>query len=215
MTMSPPADGRRARALKQREETRQQLTQAALRVFAREGFAAASPASMAAEALVSRASFYHHFSSKTEVFAAVVEDAVAHLASLVQGIDLSPGAASAEPQLARYIRDVVGFLAQHNDLTQVLLVQAPRDPSLRPMVQGLFDHARWMIRSALEDGQTAGLVQPLDAELASHLLLGAVHGAIVGGLGAYAVDDLARSIVQVCLGGVASDDLRRKVLQTG
>jgi AcrR family transcriptional regulator len=205
-------DGRRARALRQREESRQQLVHAALQVFARDGYEAATPVSIAEQAGLSRASFYHHFSGKADAFAAVVESTAAHLASLVQGIDLSPGALPADQQLTRYVRDVVAVLADNNDLTALLLVAAPRDPVLRPMVDGLFDHVRWMIRSALQDGQVAGLVRPLDAELTSHLLLGAVQGVIVGGLGERTVDEVATCIVQVCLGGVASDRLRQRVL---
>ena len=109
-------------------------------------------------------------------------------------LDLAEGAAPAELQLARYVHAVVAFLADRHELTQLLLVAAPRDPVLRPMVQGLFDHVRGQMRAALADGQAAGLVRPLDAELTSHLLLGAVHGALVGGLGERTVDEVAREV---------------------
>ena len=105
-------------------------------------------------------------------WAEAVERAVAHLASLVQGIDLTPGAAPADQQLAACVLAVVDFLQQRDDLTKLLLVVAPRDPVLRPMVEGLFDHVRWMMRAALEDGHARVGGSQVDANhiLCSHLI---------------------------------------------
>jgi AcrR family transcriptional regulator len=61
--MSAPAPGRR----RQREGTREALRRCALARFAREGFAEASVARIAADAGVTERTFYRHFASKEEV----------------------------------------------------------------------------------------------------------------------------------------------------
>lgn len=59
-----------------REETRQQIIQAAIKLFAYQGFAATKIKDIASEAVVSVGLVYHYFSSKEELFSDIVEDTV-------------------------------------------------------------------------------------------------------------------------------------------
>ena len=67
--------GRRPPTLReeQRQLTRRRLREAALEVFARDGYAAATIDEVAATAGSSRATFYLHFKSKADVIRALVE----------------------------------------------------------------------------------------------------------------------------------------------
>ncbi len=57
------------------EQTRQALLDAALKVFSREGYAATRLEDIAEAAGVTRGAIYHHFGSKPELFAQLVEEA--------------------------------------------------------------------------------------------------------------------------------------------
>jgi AcrR family transcriptional regulator len=87
-----------------RAERRDQLLAAATQAFARAGFAATSLDDVAAAAGISRAILYRHFESKTDLYRAVLDRAVARLAAAVgtrdytyASIDALLGAAAEDP----------------------------------------------------------------------------------------------------------------------
>lgn len=63
------------RTKEEAEQTRQNLLDAALRVFSRKGYEVARLQDIAAEADVTRGAIYHHFGSKSELYTALVEEA--------------------------------------------------------------------------------------------------------------------------------------------
>ncbi|WP_069163100.1 TetR/AcrR family transcriptional regulator [Nocardia altamirensis] len=58
---------------KQREETRRSLLRVSRRLFAAKGYAAVGLSEIVADAGVTKGALYHHFDSKTDLFAAVLE----------------------------------------------------------------------------------------------------------------------------------------------
>lgn len=63
------------RTKEEAEQTRQNLLDAALRVFSRRGYEIARLQDIAGEAGVTRGAIYHHFGSKAELYTALVEEA--------------------------------------------------------------------------------------------------------------------------------------------
>jgi len=83
---------RSAEAFQQiRTQRRAQILAAAVRVFARKGLGDTTVADLAASAGVSHGLLYRHFASKDAVFAALVEEALAHAALLVRTALERPG----------------------------------------------------------------------------------------------------------------------------
>jgi len=87
-----------------RAARREQILAAATRAFARGGFAATNLDDVAAEAGISRVILYRHFESKTDLYRAVLERAVARLIAAVgaggytpESVDALIGAAAADP----------------------------------------------------------------------------------------------------------------------
>ena len=66
-------EGRIGRRAQRRQEMRQRMTAAGLRVFAKVGFGACTVEDLLAEAGVSRATFYQHFSGKAELAQAILD----------------------------------------------------------------------------------------------------------------------------------------------
>ena len=76
-----------------RDERKEQILQAALRVFARRGIAGTKISMIVAEAGVSQGLFYHYFKSKDEILIALVEQAVEisyNATKSIQDIPISP-----------------------------------------------------------------------------------------------------------------------------
>jgi AcrR family transcriptional regulator len=116
-----------------KEETRSELTAAAARVFARDGFHRASMQEIAREAGWSTGAIYHHFSGKDELFLAVYEDYATtrvreweHIRMHGEGDFPQRMRAYADQWMAR-LRDDSTFMA----LLLEFLPRALREPTLR------------------------------------------------------------------------------------
>ena len=74
-----------------RDERQEQIVQAALKVFARRGMAAAKIGDIAKEAGLSHGLVYHYFASKEEIFTTIVKRALEGSALVVQYAKMQPG----------------------------------------------------------------------------------------------------------------------------
>ncbi len=72
------------RTQEQAEKTSKEVLEAALSVFGRRGYAAATLAEIAVQAGVTRGAIYHHFASKAGLYAALVDDAFAQAQALAR-----------------------------------------------------------------------------------------------------------------------------------
>ncbi len=168
-------DGRVARARRRRDATRVALTHSARRLFGRKGYHDVTPQAIAAAAGVSRATFYRFFDSKTELFAAVLDDLLGQLHGAVRGIELEAGHPPPEVQLLANLYRILDVLLEHPELIRLLLVEAVgRDARLGGRVEGLLGHILTMLESSLIEGREAGLVRELDTRIGAVALLGAV-----------------------------------------
>jgi AcrR family transcriptional regulator len=104
-----------------RAERREQLLGAATRAFAHTGFAATSLDDIAAAAGISRVLLYRHFESKTDLYRAVLDRAVARLAAAVGTRDYTD--ASIDTLLRAAADDPDGF--------RLLFHHAAREPEFR------------------------------------------------------------------------------------
>jgi AcrR family transcriptional regulator len=123
-TTRPPANRAAApssvRRLR-RAERREQLLAAATQAFARTGFAATSLDDIAEAAGISRVLLYRHFDSKTELYRAVLDRAIARLTAAVGTRDYTY--ASIDALLAAAAEDPDGF--------RLLFHHAAREPAFR------------------------------------------------------------------------------------
>jgi AcrR family transcriptional regulator len=117
---SQPAAPTPVRRLR-RAERREQLLAAATQAFARGGFAATSLDDIAEAAGISRVLLYRHFESKTDLYRAVLDRAVARLTAAVGTRDYTD--ASIDALLQAAADDPDGF--------RLLFHHAAREPAFR------------------------------------------------------------------------------------
>src|SRR6266508_6564134 len=116
-TATAPTPVRRLR----RAERREQLLAAATRAFARSGFAATSLDDIAEQAGISRVLLYRHFDSKTDLYRAVLDRAIAQLTAAVGTRDYTYASIDA----------LLGAAATDPDGFRLLFRHAAREPEFR------------------------------------------------------------------------------------
>lgn len=105
---------------------------AARRVFARDGYAGASTRELAAAAGMEPANLRHHFGSKAELYARVVDDAMGELGDvLAHELARTPAGAGPAPFLRR-----LGALAADAPDLVTLVALAPLDRARHPELAG-------------------------------------------------------------------------------
>src|SRR4051794_10151640 len=131
-THSPRTDMRTKAARAEGRDTRRELLDSALTVFAERGYRDASVDEVAERAGYSKGALYWHFSSKDDLFYALLEDrilepwekSIRRLESASPDEDMAPEASRVFGELLRGERDLL--LIQHE-----YWAQAVRDPRLR------------------------------------------------------------------------------------
>jgi AcrR family transcriptional regulator len=116
----------------QRAFTRKRLIEAARQVFAERGYPDATVDEIASEAGASRATFYLHFKSKTELTAALVEDVTPIAVQRYRLLDevLASGDPSLRDKLRDWLHDWLGIWRQAAQASQALLQAAMLEPEV-------------------------------------------------------------------------------------
>jgi AcrR family transcriptional regulator len=128
-----------------RDERREQILAAATQAFARAGFAATSLDDVAAAAGISRVLLYRHFDSKTDLYRAVLDRAIARLTAAVGTRDYTYASIDA----------LLGAAAEDPDGFRLLFHHAAREPEFRRQMdrfhQGMVATARRELASLIGD----------------------------------------------------------------
>ncbi|WP_152395720.1 TetR/AcrR family transcriptional regulator [Paenibacillus guangzhouensis] len=147
-----------------RDERREQIIQAAVKVFSRRGIIGTKMSMIAAEAGVSHGLVYHYFKTKNELFTMLIQEAVQTSISSIEGLSQLPGSSLEKIQLlTKHILDkentpyfMLIYQANHSDgvpeETKQLLLQYP--------LQAYIDR----IIPIFRDGQQAGDIVEGDLE---------------------------------------------------
>jgi AcrR family transcriptional regulator len=154
------------------------LLDAARAVFSRHGYFDASIQEILAEAGVSRGTFYKYFDSKKAVLGELLERFMADLSGVIVRVDVASSVPPAD-QLLGNIDRVVDLLYANEDLTRLLLHQAPgSDTEFDEKIRELDDRILGLIEGSLRTGIRLGLVAPGPLRLRASFVLGAIKEAI-------------------------------------
>ena len=159
-------------------DRRQELLDAAVRVFARKGFHAARVGDIAEEAGVAHGLLYHYFRSKDEVLETIFRDTWQLLVAETERIEES-GAPLPE-QLRRFARIYLGSWLATPELIGVLVREIARSPQVGETVDeigGVFRSLARMIEAARGRGEVRA---DCDATLAAWAVYGALEEILTG-----------------------------------
>lgn len=155
------------------EENRAKLIAAARTAFAEKGFAAASMDELTASVGLTRGALYHNFGDKKGLLAAVVAQVDGEMAQ--QAKAAASGVSDAWEKLVAegiaYIR-----MAMDNEVQRIVLRDGPAflgDPSQWPSQNSCLEATRETITRLID----SGIMKPVDADAAAHLLNSAALNA--------------------------------------
>ncbi len=159
------------------QETRKRIIDAARAVFGRAGYGQSAVEEILLEAGISRGAFYHHFSSKEELFRALLED---HLDAGLRDFGVLGQAGSPREQIDRFVVFLINDMRSHLDsegLPYEFLAQATREDWAREPLSEFHGRTHNLIAGVLRAGQAQGGVRAdLDVDAAAWLLLAVSEG---------------------------------------
>lgn len=163
---------------KQPEATRGRILDAALSVFSRKGYHAASVDEIVSESHTSKGSIYFHFPNKQTLFLALVdkfadlvvrrvEDAISHETTGRQRVDAA-------------LRATLETFGKYRPLAKIMLVQAVGLGSVFEEKR-LEVHHRFvsLIRQYLDQAIDEGDLTPIDTEVAAMAWMGAINEVVI------------------------------------
>jgi len=194
-------------------DKRARILDAAVRVFAKNGFHATRVSDVAKAAGVADGTIYLYFASKEQVLVSLFEDRVERLLAFMR--DELPKRASAKERLRGVLEMQLGLLEGERDLAEVLTVILRQSTTLlKEYAAPRFSAYLDAIAKIVEAGQASGEFRK---DVSPHLVARAVFGALDGialtwALGRAEPGALARASTQlgaILLGGLEPRDERR------
>lgn len=154
-----------------RGERENAILAAAERVFAVQGYAATTIKDVAKEAGVATGTVYLYFPSKEAIFLALLDRGMRAVLEAI--VAARKGKPDVVAKLAASLEGAVRAFGAHRDLAQVALLQAPGAlPSCEEKLAELHGIFAAFVRQDLEEAQQAGLLPPLDAQVAAWAWVG-------------------------------------------
>lgn len=168
-----------ARTPKGVEDRREQIIDAAMRVFAQKGYSSATNKDIAREAGITPGLIYYYFESKEALLYAILEarSPLKLMASFPsQALELPPE--QFFPMLLRQVLDIV----EGEDVIGLLRVMIPEilhNPTLFALPISLFPRIFKFLGSYVEVKIASGEIRPLDSSLVVQTLIGSVMGFVI------------------------------------
>lgn len=198
-----------ARTPKVVEDRREQIIDAAMRVFARKGFLRATNKDIADEINITPGLIYHYFKNKEAVLKAIIENR-----SPMRVVrSLSPDAFEQPPAvfLPFLIRQVLGVVEgeQFVQLLHVMVPELVQHPELTSGVVQAMQQAMHILSTYLETQMAKGELRHADATLTVQVLVGSVMGFVLrrqilhdSSALAYTHEQIAEAVVDTVLQGL-------------
>jgi AcrR family transcriptional regulator len=187
-------------------DKRQQILDAAVRVFAAQGYERSRVGDVASEAGVAYGLVYHYFDSKEAVLEAVFREAWGRLLAAMALAEQSVG--TAPERLELVVKIVLRTWRDDPDLVRLLVREVTRNPHIQDELDEI-GQAFATLERIVAGGQAEGTLRPsLDARLAAWMLYGALEEILTGwvlGRLPDGPDDLAlaeREVTATVVGGL-------------
>lgn len=164
------------------ENRRQDILSAALRVFARKGYAAATNAEIAGEAGVTAAALYYYFRSKEELFKAALAERIDTVAPLLAKIGDPVTSGPPEQVIPLFVRNLMDFLAEARTeaVLSIILAEGAHHPELVEAWQAqVINRAAGALVGYLDHQMQLGRLRRLDPRALLVIVVGPVIATVM------------------------------------
>jgi len=184
---------------------REKILAVAARLFANEGYDAASMREIAEAAHVTKPTIYYYFRSKEGLFDALLEHGVSFLCGSLEEINARPVSADAKECLVDMVFAGFEFAREHSDINRFIhsLVFSPAKRAERQAIEKEFARVVGEFAKVHKRGVDAGILDPSRIEEAMVAIRGSSMAYIMQFLQGKAelTRRLAAEIVDGCLNG--------------
>jgi AcrR family transcriptional regulator len=157
--------------------TRDDILEAAARIFSEKGFHAASMQDIADAVNLQKASLYHHFSSKQEILLALLDAALDLLIENLEEVVSQP--LPPDEKLRQAMISYLQTVADHQSFSAVLLLEyRSLDVDLRGRHAPRRDRFEHLWRELIKEGKDEGIFNCADPSLAGRALLGVLNWTV-------------------------------------
>lgn len=185
------------------EGLRDRIVQAAERIFAENDYHEVRMDDVARACGVAKGTVYRYFTSKRALYLAVMFEGIQRLRARIGA------AVESSDRPVRKLEHVIRCILEHSWDRRFFLAlihrieHKPDDPDGREWLRRRAEISR-VIERAVKEGSAAGELQPVDAHLATEMLLGLLRGVIRYRRSNDRLDDLSKLVVQTFFRGVAA-----------
>jgi AcrR family transcriptional regulator len=173
--MSPTNTAPRRTQRERRAATARKLLVTARKLFARHGYAATSVETIVRSAGVTKGAFFHHFTDKAELFAAVYEEEERKLGEAMTDAYLKK-----HDPWAGFAAGSKAFLETAFDpgVQQIMLIDAPSVLGLERMREIQATHTFALMSEGLKQAMAAGRISKREIEPLANVLFGGMCQAV-------------------------------------
>ncbi|MDA0745159.1 MAG: TetR/AcrR family transcriptional regulator [bacterium] len=149
------------------EDRRTQITEVAISLFAEKGFKGATTRAIAKAAGVSEAIIFRHFSTKEDLYDAIIEHTVEKRLTLWEHEEPPPGSGGdLETQLRAFARSYIRRNRQDPTFIRLMMYSALEDHKFREKFLDIYRSPRIKsIHKAIQEGVEQGRYRPVDPGL--------------------------------------------------
>ena len=157
--------------------TREGILEAAARIFSEKGFHATSMQDIADEVHLQKASLYHHFSSKQEILADILDHALDLINQRLEIVLSQP--LSADEKLRQAMTSYFQTIAENKNLSAVLLLEMRSlDPELKARMASRREKFERLWRDLIIEGRQQGAFTNVDPSLTGRAILGVMNWSV-------------------------------------
>ena len=157
---------------------RRRVLDAALEIFARDGYGDAAVDDIARASTTSKGGVYFHFPSKQALFLCLLDEA-ARSSSIASNVPW-PLESDAIAKGDAALRTVLHTFGNHRTLARLMLVEAPgAGREFNAKLAELHESITGLLKGWLDEAVALGALPPLDTDLASVAMFGAVNQVVV------------------------------------
>lgn len=191
-----------------RKRREQLILDAAVKVFARQGYSQTSVSEIIHEARVARGTFYLYFKSKKNIFSALLDRFLTDLSRDIAKINAAAG--PAEFDAAQRIRiqasDLISTIAQNRLMAKILLLDSHSiDSECHAKLNQFLDQIAAVIRHDIDENIKKGIFRNANSEVAARCLIGSIKEAISNWVinGSYELEPAIEGLIDTLLYGLA------------
>ncbi len=188
------------------QETHQHLLHTGMELFSRSGYDATGVAEICQAAGVSKGAFYHHFAGKQALFMELLNS---YLNKIDDGFNLMRQQDKTIDQVILQMAEMAGALFQSAELHLPIFLefwtQANHDPAIWKTAISPYRRYQTYFAEMIQVGIQQGSIKPVDAQLASRVLVSLAVGLLMESLFDPQVPDWqqeARQSLELLMNGI-------------